>query len=37
MKPDAVSFALGKLVDIEGFGWMEADRVQRSPPLACLD
>lgn len=27
LKPNTVSFALGELVEIEGFGYREADRV----------
>lgn len=31
----AFSFALGKLAEIEGFGYREADRVHPPHPLAC--
>lgn len=32
LKPYAVSFVSEKLVEIEGFGQREADRVHRRPP-----
>lgn len=37
LKPNTLSFALGKLAEIEGFGYREADRVQGPPPPPRTD